>query len=279
MEKDTLIISLEGEVSLDDFSITMRRFNTLVTALSEEVAKNNKIDWQIEELSAGSATAAVRGVCEDMIFVERTVDAYEIMGSNMEKGEEIPYPKAISDKAKAITKILNGKVTAIQFSTINKDNYITSASLKGEKAKSIKYSLGSIRGIVESLTMRSRLYFTLWDSLFDKAVKCYYSEGEEETMREIWGKRVEVSGRIGRNPENGYPITIRDISKVKLLPNVEPGSYRNARGVIPWTIGDEKPVSLSPLSLKEALEGLLSTTQPNDKKVNEKDNKPCNNKS
>lgn len=244
MEKDTLIISLEGEVSLDDFSITMRRFNALVTALSEEVAKNTKIDWHIEELSAGSATAAVRGVCEDMIFVERTVDAYEIMGSKMEKGEEIPYPKTISDKAKAITKILNGNITAIQFSTIDKDNYITSASLKGKNVKSIKYSLGSIRGTVESLTMRTKLYFTLWDSLFDKAVKCYYSQGEQETMREIWGKRVEVSGRIGRNPENGYPITIRDIFNVKLLSDITPGSYRNARGVIPWNVGDEKPENM-----------------------------------
>jgi len=241
VNKDTLIISLEGEVTLDDFSITMRRFNALVNALTEEVAKDVKINWHIEELSAGSATAAVRGVCDNMIFVEKTVDAYEVMGSKLEKGEEIPYPKAVSDKAKEITRVLNGKITALQFSTFERDNIVTSAALKGGKSQSVKFSIGSIRGIVESLTMRTQLYFTLWDSIFDKAVRCYFTQGKEEIMREIWGKRAVISGRIGRNPETGYPIVVRDIFDVRLLPEIKPGSYRNARGVIPWNDGDEKP--------------------------------------
>jgi len=136
---------------------------------------------------------------------------------------------------------LNGRITAIRFETQEKDNFITSKSSIGKKSQSIKHSMGTVKGIVQSLTMRNQLKFTIWDALFDKGVTCYLDKGQEEIMREVWGKKVIISGRIGRHPETGLPVVIRQISDIQVIPEIEPGSYRRARGVIPWKEGIERP--------------------------------------
>ena len=50
-------------------------------------------------------------------------------------------------------------------------------------------------------------------------------------MRGAWGRKVAVSGLIGRDPEQGRPVVVRHITKVDILDDSSSGSYHNARGV------------------------------------------------
>ena len=60
-------------------------------------------------------------------------------------------------------------------------------------------------------------------------------------MREVWGRRVRVSGQVSRETTSGLPKAIRQILDVEILEEVAPGSYRLARGAVSRQPGDEMP--------------------------------------
>jgi hypothetical protein len=59
-------------------------------------------------------------------------------------------------------------------------------------------------------------------------------------MRGAWGNRVVISGLIGREPEHNRPIVVRHVQKIDILEDTPSGSYRDARGAIPYEKGMEK---------------------------------------
>jgi len=52
-------------------------------------------------------------------------------------------------------------------------------------------------------------------------------------MREIWGKRAIVEGEISREKETGRPLAIRHIVDMKVLAELQRGSYLKARAIAP----------------------------------------------
>ena len=241
MANDVIILGLEGEVTLGDFATATKNLADLLEDLSSEIAEGAKVEWIIEELSTGSAVATLRGTNHNIKSVERIVDAYEVVGESLQSGRDIPYSGAVRKHASNIAGIINDKVTAVRFETRTKDYLISGKTLEGQATQPVQYSFGVVRGIDETLSSRRKLSFTLWDSLFDRPIHCYFKLEDEELMREAWDKRVVVSGRIGRQAETGKPIVVRDISAVEIIKDVEPGSYRLAKGVVPWSPGDEWP--------------------------------------
>jgi hypothetical protein len=99
-------------------------------------------------------------------------------------------------------------------------------------------SLGGIQGRVQSLSNRGGLRFTVYDLLYDRAVGCYVAEGKEELLRNIWGKLAVVEGMITRDPVNGRPLSIRQVSNITPIP--DPSSaheYTDARAAVPSLVG------------------------------------------
>ena len=102
-------------------------------------------------------------------------------------------------------------------------------------------AIGAVTGRVQTLSNRAGLRFNLYDTIHNKAVACYLSPGQEELMREAWDRRARVSGRVSREGGTGRPIAIRQILSVEILEDPAPGSYRLARGAVPWQEGDILP--------------------------------------
>ena len=96
-------------------------------------------------------------------------------------------------------------------------------------------------GTVQTLSNRARLRFNLYDIIHDKSVSCYLSPGQEELMREAWRRQARVTGTVSREDGSGRPTVIRDILKVELLEEVQPGSYKLTKGTVPWQPGDMSP--------------------------------------
>jgi hypothetical protein len=240
MPKDTLTLALEGEIALQEFSIAINSFNQLLTQLSKEIGGDENVPWLIDELYTGSAVVTFRGDYPDTRILENIINAYEEVGEALATGREIPYSENIKRHAASLTKILNGKVTAIRFETPEHDYLISGKTHQGKTAP-IKYSHGTVKGTIETISKRKKLSFILWDTLFDKPVHCYIKAGEEENMRSAWGKKAVVSGKVGRQPETGKPIIIREVRYVRIVEEVEPGSYKLARGILPWGRNDETP--------------------------------------
>jgi hypothetical protein len=134
---------------------------------------------------------------------------------------------------------LNGKITSIRFETPIEDVMISGHYLgSGEQGKLPVYSFGTIKGTVQTLSRRRGVRFTVYDAIFDRAISCYLKEGQEDEIKDYWGKTVLVSGLVGRDGETGKPFAIRDISQIRLVESSAPGSYKLARGILQLKEGE-----------------------------------------
>jgi len=248
---DTVTLVLAGDVPVEQFSTAVSGLATLLQELTHELADEQRIRWSIDQLDSGSATIAVRGYAEaGPDIVERVVHAYEAVGRALAKGDHVPFPGLIRDSAYQIVGVLNGDVDSITFETPDVD-YIVAArpptlpQLAEPRRLEVPVAYGAVQGRLQTLSSRGRLRFTLYELVHDKAVSCYLRKGDEDLVRERWGRLVTVEGYISRDPLSGRPLAIRRIKAVRDLAEGDDSDYQRARGVLRG-----KP---SPLTVDEAV--------------------------
>jgi hypothetical protein len=251
MSQNILTFALDGEITLAEYAEAMKRFRSFVGALSQEVGRDTKIDWRVDELQAGSAIATIHGNSAHPDIVDSVVQAYARVGTALERGEPIPYSDIVRRRAYHIQKLVRGSIHSIRFETPFSDAHITNGVRRDDGSRpidsnqadkvTIKKSHGQVRGTVQTLTNRDGLKFTLYDSIFDSPISCYLHEGQEEIMRRLWGRKVIVSGIIGREPYQQRAVVVRQIEKIDLIEDIPPGSYRLAKGAIPREEGKPRP--------------------------------------
>jgi len=238
MTSDKLTLRLNGEIPLELFSQAINNLNILIKALSNEIDSKADIEWEIIELESGSATTVIEGKSTDIETVEKIIAAYAAIGAALQNNRPIPYPNKIVKKAKAITNILNGKISSIEFITDKDTFHITSSSEKAIDETKV-FTAGAINGHVETLSSRKNLRFILYDALFDRAVTCFFDEELSNIVRDIWGKYVRVTGMIMRDIKTARPLEIHNIKEIIKLPDPVHGSFKSVRGLLPWKPGDE----------------------------------------
>lgn len=231
MANDNLTIKLDGEVTLEDFAQAMQLFRKLVGALTAEFGRGTRITWLVDDLRPGSAATTVAAVAEKVEPVERVVHEYTVLGKALERGEPLAFPDRIVKPARGLTSMLGPRIHAVHFDTPEDGATIVSPTHRARPVRP-KGAFGAVEGRVETLTRRKGLRFILYDAIHDRAVSCYLQEGQEDLMRDIWGKRALVEGWINRDPLTGMPNTVRWITELRTLPEIGPGAYRRARGVL-----------------------------------------------
>ncbi|MDM8519551.1 hypothetical protein QUF64_05835 [Anaerolineales bacterium HSG6] len=229
---DKIGLILDGKVTLSDFANAVHYLNELVAVLSVEVTGENNIEWSIEELSTGSAKVLATGYAENMTSVDQVVTAYSTVGRSLADQTPIPYSDKVIAKAQAITEAINGQVKAITFTTSTSTAMIDKPPVKKLPQLQKYYTLGTVTGIVDGLSQRRGLKFTLYDSLFDRAVYCYFDDGQKEMIRGIWGEQVRVTGMIYRNPKTGQPEEVYNVQDVTVVTTLD--NLKQARGILPW---------------------------------------------
>lgn len=235
MPRDTITLILSGDVFLDDYLSAVRDFNRLIGALGKDVAQGVEVEWNVDDLSGGSAVTTIRGIAreeERQPVVEEIVRAYEQVGISMERGWEIPYSRDVGIAARALTDVLDGRIDEILFETDEMEAIITKPAGEAldRSHEAAIFSYGAIEGRVQTLSSRTGLRFTLYD-VFGRGIPCHLQKGDEELMRGAWDKWVVVEGRIRRDA-TGKPISIRKITNVEIREPGEPQGYRKARGVL-----------------------------------------------
>lgn len=235
---DTITLVLDGEVSLDTYAKAIQSFHALIAALSQDVALNPSLTWVVSSLQGGSATSTVRGggPKDDVATV---VHAYEAVGEAAQNHKAIPYTPKVEAETRRILKLVEGgAVESMRFETQNKDAIVRRDHLKLVKGEGIPQAqvdataFGAVVGRVDTLSRRDGLRFVLYDALNDKAVSCYLKPGHEEEMRNVWGKLATVSGVIRRDQVTGRPLSIRQVTDVRILPEGTANDWRAARGVV-----------------------------------------------
>lgn len=234
MARNTVTFAMGGRVAIRDLSNGIGVLQRLISALTGSA----HIDWVVEDLHPGSAVATLRGEADDPTSVERIVDEYGEIGALLERREVLRYSRRINQAANALLDFA-GSVEYVRLETPEND-YTILANGHAEWRRLTK-SVGAITGRVQTLSNRGGLRFNLYDTVHDQAVGCYLLQGQEELMREAWGRRVRVSGRISREQPAGKPVVIREILAVEILEDIAPGSFRLARGVVPRVVEDPLP--------------------------------------
>lgn len=235
---DTVTLALQGSVSLSDFSAAVSRFDALIAALAAD-SHVHGVTWQIAALDVSSAIATARGVsqngADNSDAIDRVVRAYLEVGQALEHGVTIPFSAPVTREAQGIADVLRGSaIEAIRFETAESDAIIRELPAAAPAATTErKEAYGSVTGRVQTLTSRNALRFIVYDHIHDRAVSCYLVEGRESMMRQMWDRVATVEGWISRDPVTGRPLTVRRVSNVTPLTEVEPQDYMKARGVLP----------------------------------------------
>ena len=240
MKNTTLTLALGGDIPFDDFAQTIERFHRLVELLTQDLGRTAEISWTVDDLSAGSAVVSIRGEAQQEEAVERIARAYAVIGESLEHNQPIPYSPQIAQAARSLTKVLNGHITSIQFEAGGTVATVTS-SVPVVQAAGVIGSYGSIEGRIETLTSRRGLGFTLYDLLHDRAIRCHLEPEQADDVRDAWDRRAIVSGWIRRDPASGRPVMINPVQSIELVPDIEPGAYRQARAIAPRHDGDVAP--------------------------------------
>lgn len=238
MTKNTLTFEIGGRVNLKDFGEGVTRFRRLVDALTPRSAG---AAWFVHDLQPGSAVITLAGESAVAGGIERIVDEYEYIGQSLaDKKPLAGRSKRVENAAAAIADFARApSVEYVRFETASAECRIYGGD--APPIAGVKTSVGAVTGTIQVLSNRTGLRFNLYDALHDRAVACYLADGQEELMREAWGKRARVSGVVSRDAAAGRPTTVRQIVDVKILDEPQPGSHRRAKGALPWKPGDKLP--------------------------------------
>lgn len=245
MANDTVKLELRGDIQIDVFADAIRHFSELVLALSHEIAGRDLIEWELDTLDYGSPAVLMwQGHLDDIETVESVVVAVETVGKSLERGDAIPYGEQIRNIAVNLAKIPNGKIDTLLLGSSKTVASITSdaaSNLENNIQPSEVSSYGQVVGTADTISRRQGYVVTIFDELFDKAVRCYFEQGQENLMRDMWEKRVSVTGLIARDAYSGRPRAIRHISNVEFLPKSSLDNFIALKGSASYKPGDELP--------------------------------------
>lgn len=235
--KTTVTFELGGRVEIEHLAQGISLFRSLMECLTP---RGSGVAWVVEDLQPGSAVATLHGEAPNIAAVERIVGEYESFGASMSRHEETALTDQSLLKAASGIRKLATTVEYVRFETSENDYTLRgNGELHSQPEPTV--AIGAVTGRIQTLSSRAGLRFNLYDTVHDKAVGCYLAAGQEELMREVWGRRARVSGRVSREARTDIPIAIRRILNVELLADPEPGSYESARGAVPWRSGYELP--------------------------------------
>ncbi len=240
MDENTLTFELGGQVDIKTLSDGFRAFYRLVDALTP---KSAGIAWIVDDLQAGSAMVTLRGESESVSAVKEVVERFHKVGAALADDEDLSleFDAGTQHAASSVRNMTaSTSVEYARFGTALDDIFIFAHGQALSNPEGL-VSVGVVTGTVQTLSNRSGLKFTIYDSVHDKGVQCYLEQGQEELVRGVWGRRASVSGTIHRDGVTGIPKSVTNVLGVEPLPDRLPGSYRNARGVVPWQEGDRMP--------------------------------------
>lgn len=213
MADTTLIFALEGEVTLEQFAEAIQHFYNLLARLTQEVAADVKIEWDLEDLQYGSAVIAVTGRAETDEPVLKVVSAFEEIGQALQHFEPVRFSRQVAKEAEALTRLIDQNITSVRLSTARTEAIIYGAfNPKRLRTPQPMIALGTVKGRVQAISNRGKLRFTLYDALFDQPTHCFVREDQQTLLTDIWDKLVIVTGRVTRQPDSGQPVSVREIT-------------------------------------------------------------------
>lgn len=239
MGSSTYTLSFDtNNLKLDYFVQTLEAWTKSIEAAAIFASQGETFDILVESVYDGSTNVAIAITASQEETHLRIVHDIEQLNRGLQSNSIHALPKRTMDAASAFQRVrsMNPNVRVLVASpaedfiipSFDSSDGFTTVSGPTSKQKPL-VSYGAIRGRVQSMSSRKGLKFTLYDHVFDKGVQCVVNEEMHDALERSWNKEVEVEGMISRDPDNGSPLSVRNIVRVELLPeakNLHPSAYR-----------------------------------------------------
>jgi hypothetical protein len=207
--------------------------------------------WLVEELEAGSATATIRGQSrkpEDLSQATAAIlSTTELVARGL--GDAVPYAAAVN--ARRLTGVVNGAIPSLSLRSGDEIVTITSGPDRAVDRPRQVGAFGRLTGVVQTLSRTRGFHFRITEETYGRSVAGRFGSELSEAMREVWGKRAIIEGIISRDARTGWPLTISDVRSVRLAPEIEPGAFVRARGVLRFS-GQSEPSEVAIRRLRDA---------------------------
>lgn len=233
MSERRISIKLNGSIPLDEYRKAIDSFSQLIASLSNDIAGKDMVSWRVAKLHTGSAFIEVAGHSIDAQAVDSVVAAYTTAADAVATNRPIPYSPTIRTHFYRLIKLIDGNIKSIEFGTEQVNRIVDTPIVHQDvELPAQTVSVGSISGQVETLSRRKGLYFTIYDQIFNKAVRCNMRKEQEPLMRNIWGKKAIVSGKITRDRRTGQPLSVNEVFEIEVVETSDSGDLSEFRGLL-----------------------------------------------
>jgi hypothetical protein len=244
MPTDSVIIKVDGQVSVADFRTVVDAFADLMLTLTAETDANAVVDWIVSDLSAGSAVLTSKGTFGNpsgQAVVQKVVGKYEELARSAPAGSFDRFSDRVRQAMQSLTSVVNGKIPRLIMGTPDSpelgkleqrfEEVIGETTQQGAIGPR-PHTRAAVKGQIMTLDRKQGLYFTLQEAYGYQYVRCYPNEEYREKVAEYWAKKtwVIVEGTYARF---GDKPTMTRISDIIALPDVEKGGWREAVGAAP----------------------------------------------
>jgi hypothetical protein len=244
MAKDSVIIKIDGKVTVADFRTVIDAFTDLMLTLTAEANGDAAVEWVVSDLRFGSATIesrAVAGSPEDRETADLVVTRYEALLHAVNRGQIDRFSDPVREAMQAITSVVNGQIPRILMGTPDDPaiakldrrlGELPPAEQTVEEAAPRPRTRSAVKGQIVTLDDKRGTNFTLQDAYTQRHVRCYPGKEHRSNLGTYWERKtwVVVEGLYTRYEGKATLTQITDISP---LPGGIRGGWRQAVGAAP----------------------------------------------
>ncbi|MGI8407548.1 MAG: hypothetical protein ACR2L3_03460 [Actinomycetota bacterium] len=234
MRDYSVTLRLSGDISVAEFAEKADLWAKVLGSLADELGQ--QVRWVISDLEYSSAIMTAAPIAETeeaAAYLHRLPDDYLSVARDIRAGRIDQRRPTLRLVKQLVERAAPG--TDITFET--PEDEVTfqgafEAMALSERDAEMPSVLGTLRGRIETLSQRRGLRFTLYDLLTDRAVSCYIEPGQEELLRNVWGRLADVTGRIKRDARTDRPVSLRKVSSINVIADPDAGGFVAARGAV-----------------------------------------------
>jgi hypothetical protein len=228
-----------GEITLEDLASAVAAFSGYLEQLDLAQSRNGRrtLDFRLVTLSYNSPAevVAVAEPRENVTDNGPAVLALAIRGireiaSGSGRPERVP-DEALEHLRRLAGFSTNGHVeVTITAPTLNLAAPVSSA-LAGQVDRVLSQgdSVGAIEGQLDTISVHSRPYFTLYDAVTGRGVRCYFGDNRRAAVLAALGKKIIAHGELRRDP-SGSPTQLTNLDHFEVLGKPK-GSMKNLPGI------------------------------------------------
>jgi hypothetical protein len=210
------------EMSLDDLQTAVAAFAGLLEELDTATSSTGRrgLDFRVATVSYHSPllVEAMAEPREDAPDNGPAVVTLAIRGTQavqLGAGRPEGFSDEALDHLRRLAGFSNGRAAVeIAAPTLRLVASVTSAlAAQVDRVLSQGEAIGAIEGHLDTVSVHLRPFFTLYDALTGRGVKCYFADDRRAEVIASLGKRMLVHGRLRRDP-GGAPREMRDIDNL-----------------------------------------------------------------